>query len=388
MGTNSQKEMIASGNWLFTMTGYNLGRSREEVVSISIGNVTCSSIISFGVHKVACLTGAPSFVGSSLDALKNDVTVTVLNRGSNRGITENAEVRYYDGVKRPIVGQVTMEDRGFSPGAIAVGSNLVYWSNEKSNVIQRIYLNGQGLQDVRANAYRVYGLALDREEIYLYYSEASRGIVARLPIEDHSQVDPLLGFSSAEDVIVSGLMEPRGIVFDERSCRLFYTEFRGTVGVISTCGNAFSNKILSRQMTHVRLNAIAYYFPNPQALSMEASNFSIVQDPTTLSLYWPEANTDQIKCSSAYGTRTQVLPNNPGYEGLIWPRGIAIDSNGSRIYVSEYFGRIWEFSVDGKKQKLLMDQPRSTAAMEVISKIRQDRASGLLSKRLFFEVMS
>ena len=89
-------------------------------------------------------------------------------------------------------------------------------------------------------------------------------------------------------------------------------------------------------------------------------------------LLWTESNTDRIRRATIHGTRIQDVASVPRHSSLRktlqWPRAVEVDNDRSCIYVAEYLGRIWEFSMTNQSQsRLLVDSTQYAAALDIRS---------------------
>jgi len=287
------------------------------------------------------------------------------------------------GDRKPIVYRVEVDSVGFEPLAVAVDgvAGRLYWSNRASKTIQTSRLDGSDLRTVATTGVpRVQDLLVDSASGLLYFSEAASGEVRRCPLLDAAHED-LEGGGGAgarlypcdeAKVVVDGLRQPRGLALDREDGFLFVVE--GGYGRIHRVtldedGNTPGRHAgLPKQLqvyqakTTVELAGVAVLPPEDG----QNPHFDF-----SYRLFWTEINSERVQQGTIHGTATRPLPSAPTYgvaDPVIWPKGIVADTENALVYVSEYLGRIWELSyTNATHARLVVDQSSFAAASQIKS---------------------
>jgi len=146
-----------------TISGYNFGDSQDDLMSITIippttattnttttttTTIPCDSPHYYNPTTIGCFSGHP-LLPSPL--LPSQVIVTIRNRGSSKAsgggsssssttittttttttatspTTMSSKIRYLEGYRSPLVTMVVVEDKGFTPQALAVRRRNDRW---------------------------------------------------------------------------------------------------------------------------------------------------------------------------------------------------------------------------------------------------------------------
>ena len=102
---------------------------------------------------------------------------------------------------------MTADDGLVNPQGIAVGAGSIYWTDRRTDKIQRANLDGSGVRDlVTAGLANPQDLALDAEDGKLYWTDWGTDKIQRANLDG----------TAVEDVVSSGLTDPWGIALHRR----------------------------------------------------------------------------------------------------------------------------------------------------------------------------
>ena len=89
-----------------------------------------------------------------------------------------------------------------NPQGIAVGGGMLYWTDRRTDKIQRAALDGSGVEDlVTAGLSNPQGIVLDADGGKLYWTDWGTNKIQRANLDG----------TEVEDVVSSGLLDPWGI---------------------------------------------------------------------------------------------------------------------------------------------------------------------------------
>jgi len=192
---------------------------------------------------------------------------------------------------------------------------------------------------------------------------------------------------------VEGLRQPRGLALDREDGFLFVVEggfgriHRVTLDEDGTAPGRHAG--LPKQLhvyqakTSVELSGVAVL--PPEAGQNPHFDFSH-------RLFWTEINSEKVQQGTIHGTGSRSVPSVPSYgvaDPVIWPKGIVADDQRGLVYVSEYLGRIWELSyTNATHSRLLVDQSSFSAASQIKSFLTSIAAVGTRTKKVVLRLTS
>jgi hypothetical protein len=201
------------------LKGFNLGESREQVLSFMVKDVECGTLVYHNASDLTCVVGNPSVLSSSIN--EYCISLETVNGGRLAGAALVAPevvavARNQSGSRKPVVYQVEVsENGGFLPGALAVDGHRdrLFWSNRGSGAIQSARLDGSGMIQHVSGQLRVADMALSGDGRRLFYTECDRGALMVLHVNpDDPDYGAVLASSfvqryqtcSPQQVIVAG----------------------------------------------------------------------------------------------------------------------------------------------------------------------------------------
>ncbi|CAM9642180.1 unnamed protein product, partial [Choristocarpus tenellus] len=367
------------GGWVeYQVVGYNLGVGMDDVVHLSVLGVECATILYESSNSLRCISGdsnlGHSDSGEGITAA--DFIVQTRNGGWSEGgyPRDFEETEIADHSLKPIVTFVQASFRDLSPHALVLDKQegFLYYSNIASQSVERVALNGSAMEVFMPDVGLVYGMALDTDNRYIYYTENQEGIIGRFELV-RGKGSPLI------ESLVTDLVDPMGIALDLDGDGLFFTLYRGVIGWAKrnisytelNSLNTTKNFSVIRQMdTAVRLDGIA------------VARSDAINDPTELRLYWTESGPwHVIQRSTVNGLGVETLVRS-GINGgdILWPRGLILDPSGSGIYFTEFLGTVRWLSTlgDGEDPPVtLLRADTYAAAVAVKSKIGKAKRQGI-----------
>ena len=216
------------------LKGFNLGESREQVLSFMVKDVECGTLVYHNASDLTCVVGNPSVLSSSIN--EYCISLETVNGGRLAGAALVAPevvavARNQSGSRKPVVYQVEVsENGGFLPGALAVDGHRdrLFWSNRGSGTIQSARLDGSGMIQHVSGQLRVADMALSGDGRRLFYTECDRGALMVLHVNpDDPDYGAVLakrnGIELVEEV-AGGLREPWGLALDELNGHIFIAE--------------------------------------------------------------------------------------------------------------------------------------------------------------------
>ncbi|TYZ63989.1 hypothetical protein PybrP1_005659 [[Pythium] brassicae (nom. inval.)] len=245
--------------------GVNFGSAQSDVVELLVKGTQCVSVLAWSPETVECLVGLPlryppppstsiEFEGTTaiIDFLTPDDCAIRTTRGSMRGAAPNYGEMRAAGYPSPIVERIEVHASFVLPHALAVNDDnpdrvpatateqWLYWSNSADGKIYRSSLDSTRIEVVQDNAWGVRGLALGgrvsttgvtASPTYLYFSQESKGTIARVSLDSFASPPPTgqqLPRPEAE-IVLRGLDSPRGLALDSKTRALYFTEKTGRI---------------------------------------------------------------------------------------------------------------------------------------------------------------
>ena len=356
---------LAGAYGIVTVKGRHFGETAAAFKTLILRGVRCRKVTWIDPTELRC---------ESLDPTHIELTAacaTVATTGGVGGLATTVDadlqqVQYGAENARPSVFNVTLTDAfALRPVALAV-NDFIYFSsvasggNRTLTAMLRITPDASHVDFILRRAPKIYGLAIHDND--LYYSDASRNLVARRPAD---VLDGIPG-DSYETVLAENIIEPRSIALDLLSSQLYLAADRDILRL----------DLLQRSHPSVVEAVVpgqARSMPGGIILEPLPPNTSLLGDRTRR-LIWVDANRDEIQAATRYGTRRiDLLVNHkkPSVEDstLRFPRGLTRDSDDA-YYVGEWLGGIWRIS--GHSRTLLRSDTETLAAPMIRSALKQE----------------
>ncbi len=184
-------------------------------------------------------------------------------------------------------------------GSLAAGGDTtwLYWTDADGDRIQRSFLDGSGVEDVvDSGLVNPRGLAVDSAAGQLYWTDYGSDRIQRSNL-DGSQV---------EDLVTTGLRIPLGLALDAGTGKLYWTD------------NG-SDKIQRSNLDGSQVEDVVTGLQTPLSLALDAAAGK---------LYWTDSGADKIQRSNLDGSEIEDLVAT----GLDLPRGLAVDAAGGKLY--------------------------------------------------------
>ena len=199
-------------------------------------------------------------------------------------------------------------------GAGSLGAvNRLYWTDAGSDRIQRAHLDGSGVEDVvDSGLVNPRGLAVDSAAGKLYWSDYGSDRIQRANLDG----------SEVEDLVTAGLQIPLALALDAAGGKLYWTD-NGT------------DKIQRSNLDGSQVEDLVTGLLTPLGLALDAAAGK---------LYWTDSGADKIQRSNLDGSEIEDLVT----EGLQIPRGLALDTAGGKLYWADSgTDRIQRANLDG-----------------------------------------
>ena len=217
-----------------------------------------------------------------------------------------------------------------APVAVA-DTTWLYWTDAEADRIQRAHLDGSGVEDVvDSGLVNPRGLAVDQAAGKLYWTDYGSDKIQRANL-DGSQV---------EDLVTEGLRIPLGLALDTAGGKVLWTD------------NG-SDKIQRANLDGSQVEDLATGLQTPLSLALDAAAGKI---------YWTDSGTDKIQRANLDGSEIEDLVTG----GLDLPRGLAVDADGGKLYWTDNgTDQIQRANLDGSEVEELvaegLQSPRGLA---------------------------
>ena len=218
-------------------------------------------------------------------------------------------------------------------GAPVAGGDTtwLYWTDADGDRIQRANLDGSGVEDVvDSGLVNPRGLAVDEAAGKLYWTDYGSDKIQRSNL-DGSQV---------EDLVTEGLRIPLGLALDAGAGKLYWTD------------NG-SDRIQRSNLDGSEIEDLVTGLQTPLSLALDTAGGK---------LYWTDSGTDKIQRANLDGTQIEDLVTG----GLDLPRGLAVDAAGGKLYWTDNgTDQIRRANLDGSEVEELvregLESPRGLA---------------------------
>ena len=203
--------------------------------------------------------------------------------------------------------------------AVVVGDgnlvNRLYWTDAEADRIRRINLDGSGVEDVvDSGLVNPRGLAVDQAAGKLYWTDYGSDRIQRANLDG----------SEVEDLVTAGLRIPLALALDAAAGKLYWTD-NGT------------DKIQRANLDGSEIEDLVTGLRTPLGLALDAAAGK---------LYWTDSGVDKIQRANLDGSQVEDLVT----EGLQIPRGLTLDTAGGKLYWSDNGSdRIQRANLDGSQ---------------------------------------
>ncbi|CAM9958963.1 unnamed protein product, partial [Discosporangium mesarthrocarpum] len=373
--SNTWEKTTLIGGWVtFRVVGYNLGTELEDILHLSIRGVNCTTLYHESSNSLSCVSGHPELIrnGGGEIAIADFAVQTKLGGWSEGGYPGHfVETEIADHSLKPIITSFEVSSRPLGPHAIVLDPNgVLYFSNVVEQSIDRVAIDGSNMEVFMPNVGLVYGMALDRESLILYYTEAGEGTISRVALPGAS-TSALVNKS-----LIVGLDDPLGIALDPDGIGMFFTLYRGVIAWARRDGSDTGDNpqetprdylIIRRLNSAVRLDGIAV------SVAQDTS------DPTETRLYWTESGPwHAIRHSTIHGTGVEALAKSGIDHGdIMWPRGLAFNPLGAGVIFTEYLGTVRQVSTTGGDLETLWEADTYAAAALLKVQMRRTERRGI-----------
>ena len=207
----------------------------------------------------------------------------------------------------------------------------LYWTDADGDRIQRSLLDGSGVEDViDSGLVNPRGLAVDEGAGKLYWTDYGSDKIQRSNLDG----------SEVEDLVTTGLSIPLGLAVDASGGKIYWTD-NGT------------DQIQRANLDGSEVEDLVTGLQTPLSLALDASGGK---------LYWTDSGTDKIQRADLDGSDIEDLVTT----GLELPRGLAVDASGGKIYWTDNgTDQIRRANLDGSEVEELvtegLESPRGLA---------------------------
>ena len=189
---------------------------------------------------------------------------------------------------------------GIGAPVAAADAPMLYWTDAGSDRIRRSHLDGSGVEDVvDSGLVNPRGLAVDEAAGKLYWTDYGTDRIQRSNL-DGSQI---------EDLVTTGLQIPLALALDGAAGKLYWTD-NGT------------DQIQRSNLDGSEVEDLVTGLQTPLGLALDAAGGK---------LYWTDNGNDKIQRANLDGSQIEDLVAT----GLQIPRGLALDTAGGKLYWSD-----------------------------------------------------
>ena len=226
-------------------------------------------------------------------------------------------------------------------GPVGAGAEapMLFWTDADGDRIQRSRLDGSGVEDVvDSGLVNPRGLAVDSAAGKLYWTDYGTDKIQRANL-DGSQV---------EDLVTTGLRIPLALALDAAAGKLYWTD-NGT------------DRIQRSNLDGTEVEDLVTGLQTPLGLALDAAAGK---------LYWTDSGADKIQRANLDGSQVEDLVTT----GLRIPRGLALDTAAGKLYWSDNgTDRIQRAELDGSQVEDLV-----TTGLRTPRGLAVDTAAGKL----------
>ena len=187
-----------------------------------------------------------------------------------------------------------------APIGAGAEASMLYWTDADGDRIQRSFLDGSGVEDVvDSGLVNPRGLAVDEAAGKLYWTDYGSDKIQRANLDG----------SEVEDLVTTGLRIPLGLALDAAAGKLYWTD-NGT------------DRIQRANLDGSEIEDLVTGLQTPLSLAVDAEGGK---------LYWSDSGADKIQRANLDGTEVEDLIT----AGLELPRGLAVDATAGKLYWSD-----------------------------------------------------
>ena len=265
------------------------------------------------------------------DPLITSVSVSSLGPSQTSEVSETftapaSEGTYYYGACVDAVPNEAVTDNNCSTGIRVTVSTTppvyMYWTDWKTDKIQRATLDGTNVTDFIVGLPNPHGIAVDVERRHIYWIDTTEDSIQRANL-DGSNVRTL----------VTGLDFPLNLALDVAGGHIYWTDY-----------NTVSIQRANLDGSNVRTLVTGLRGPTGLALDVAGRK-----------MYWTDwdQTTDRIQRANLDGTRVETLI--PTGSGLLVPESIALDvASGKMYWTDSNTNRIQRANLDGTRVETLI----------------------------------
>lgn len=207
----------------------------------------------------------------------------------------------------------------FTSPDIDVVQGKIYWCQfgqtplgDRTGKLQRADLDGSNVEDVVPGLFSPFGLALDAAQGKIYWVDGQANKLQRANLDG----------SSVQDLVV-GLVDPVALTLDRGEGKVYWTDFGDQTVSRANLDGTQREVLLTQQ-------------PGLGAVTIAGSG-------AAKKLYLADFTGGQVRRANPDGSAVEVLVS-----GVPSPTGIAVDTEGNRIFVSSlYAQRVQRAALDG-----------------------------------------
>jgi len=260
--------VLIEGLLRVTIVGFNLGASIDEVISITVGGETCTSVVHLSASLVQCLCVKEVSVSSQVRLL----TVG----GAAVGVSPDPQADKWVDSGLPIIQAIYLDPEPFSPFAIEYHAGTLYWSNvaEGAFSIQRSKADGSRVETVVGNVQRCLALSVSadttqRDRDLLVFADGDCGVLAKIYL-------PTLSAAESNNRLFVSLapLSSSVVVLSQRRLAQRLQGSQGSGGFCTYSSNFIAQENLDLQQSSLCDETPQVVFQGlitPQALALDSS---------------------------------------------------------------------------------------------------------------------
>ena len=316
------------------------GMAPVDLVVQEAGNIPREKVAASGVSGDVDNNGRVDIVDALLVATYvADNSVTMPNDGdiSQGDMNSDGRIDYID--VWLIVTQFVLQQLG-EPDGPDRGPSKMYWLDRGAHRIQRADLDGSNVENlVTTGLSEPRELALDGAAGRMYWTDSGTDKIQRANLDG----------SEVEDLVTTGLAGPAGLALDVAAGQMYWTDLMtGKIQRANLDGSGVEDLVtglIDPQGLALDVRAGRMYWTDSgtdkiQRANLDGSNVedlvtSGLRAPTALALdvaagqmYWTDWSTDRIQRANLDGSRVEDLVTT----GLRQPEGLALDTTAGQMY--------------------------------------------------------
>ena len=297
----------------------------------------------------------------TLSLANGDITLGDINRDGQVDLADARLIEaYYADPSDP-----SLPEGIGAPVGAGTQALMLYWTDADGDRIQRSRLDGSGVEDVvDSGLVNPRGLAVDEAAGKIYWTDYGSDRIQRSNL-DGSQV---------EDLVTEGLRIPLGLALDTAAGKLYWTDSgTGKIQRANLDGSQVEDLVTGLQTPlSLALDTAAgkLYWTDSGTGKIQRANLDGTQiedlvttgldlsrglavDAAGGKLYWTDSGTDKIQRANLDGSQVEELVT----EGLHTPRGLALDTDAGKLYWTDSgTGKIQRSNLDGTEVEDLVTE--------------------------------